>query len=159
LMFYPAVFLPAVYWGYGPALVATFLSTAALAFTFVPPENTFNVGIDDLIRLSVFVAVAVGTASVSAARRRAEAALRTSLKDLQAVNTALGRLNEWPVLVGNDSAEAIREMLEHAARIVGASEALAVWEADQEPWVYLAMPSAVDVITKHRPADMTGVVS
>jgi signal transduction histidine kinase len=50
-------------------------------------------------------------------------------------------------------------MLEHAARIVGAAEALAVWEADQEPWVYLAMPSSVDVITKHRPADMTSVVS
>jgi len=158
LMFYPAVFLPAIYWGYGPALLATFLSTAALAFSVVPPENSFNIGIDDLIRLSVFVAVAVATASVSAARRRAEEALRTSLRDLQVVNTALGKVNEWPVLVGSDSAEATRKMLEHAARIVGATEALAVWEADQEPWVYLAMPSSVDVIMKHRPADTKAVV-
>jgi two-component system, OmpR family, sensor histidine kinase KdpD len=83
LMFYPAVFLPAIYWGYGPALLATFLSTAALAISFVPSENSFNIGIDDLIRLSVFVAVAVATASVSAARRRAEAALRSSLRARQ----------------------------------------------------------------------------
>jgi signal transduction histidine kinase len=158
LMFFPAVFVSAVYWGYGPALLATFLSTSALAL-FVPPENSFNIGIDDLIRLSVFVAVAAATASVSAARRRAEAALRSSLRDLQDVNTVLGKINEWPVLVGNDGAEATREMLEHAALIVGAAEALAVWEADQEPWLYLAMPSSVDVITKHRPADTSAVVS
>ena len=37
LLFFPAVILPAVYWGYGPALFATLLSVVTLAYYFFPP--------------------------------------------------------------------------------------------------------------------------
>src|SRR5919201_1397939 len=74
LMFFPAVILTAVYGGYGPALFATVLSTASLAFFFVAPVLSFAVGTDDVIRLAVFAAGGGVTASISSARRQAEAA-------------------------------------------------------------------------------------
>src|SRR5438309_5585808 len=76
LLFFPAVVIPAMYGGYGPALVATILSTVALAYFFVPPRYSFDIGIDDAIRLGVFVLVAFATAWVGSARRRAEEAVR-----------------------------------------------------------------------------------
>lgn len=158
-IFVPAVLVTAIHGGSGPALLATVLSTIMLAYLFVPPVYSFDIGIDDLTRLAVFAAVALITASVSSARRRAEAALRTSLDDLRSVNTTLRNVVDWPLLMGEDASEATREILEHAARIVGALEVLAIWEADEEPWIYVASPSRVDVLTKHRPVDMSGLVA
>src|SRR5205809_5629581 len=71
ILFFPAVVIPAMYGGYGPALAATILSTVALAYFFVPPRYSFNIGIDDAVRLGVFVLVAFATAWLSSARRRA----------------------------------------------------------------------------------------
>ena len=157
-VFFPAVIIPAIYSGYGPALLATLLSTVTLAYFFIPPVYSFDIGYDDLTRLAVFAVVALITASVSSARRRAEDALRGSHDDLQAVNATLRNVIDWPLLMGEDAAEATRAMLEHAARIVGAVEVLAIWEADEEPWIYVAAPSRVDVITRHRPANLSGLV-
>jgi signal transduction histidine kinase len=157
-VFFPAVIIPAIYGGYGPALLATLLSTVTLAYFFVPPAYSFDIGYDDFTRLAVFAVVALITASVSSARRRAEDALRGSLEDLQSVNATLRNVVDWPLLMGEDASEATREMLEHAARILGALEVLAIWEADEEPWIYVAAPSHVDVITRHRPVDLTGLV-
>jgi len=159
MLFFPAVVIPAMFGGYGPALLATLLSTFSLAYFFVPPVDSLNIGLDDVIRLAVFVVVAVITASISSARRQAQRALRHSLQDLQAINVALRKIGEWPQLVGVEALEGTREMLEHAAEIVGASEVLAVWESEEEPWVYLASPSSIDVVTRHRPGDLTSVIS
>ena len=158
-IFFPAVIVPAIYGGSGPALLATLLSTVSLAYFFVPPVHSFQIGVDDFARLAVFAAVALITASVSSARRRAEAALHGSLDDLQSVNATLRSVVDWPLLMGEDPPEATREILEHAARIVGALEVLAIWEADEEPWIYVAAPSRVEVLTRHRPADMNGLVA
>src|SRR5438067_2295100 len=76
LLFFPAIVIPAMYGGYGPALLATVLSTTSLAFFFIPPLYSFDVGLDDLIRLLAFATVALLTASLSAGQRRAESALR-----------------------------------------------------------------------------------
>src|SRR5438045_9371632 len=71
LLFFPAVILTAVYGGYGPALFATVLSTASLAFFFVAPVVFFGGGSDDLIRPAVFAAAGVAPASLRSAPRRA----------------------------------------------------------------------------------------
>jgi hypothetical protein len=123
LLFFPAIVIPATYGGYGPALLATVLSTTSLAFFFVPPGFSFNIGLGDFIRLSVFATVAVITAAISSARKRAEDELRLSLADLQDVNATLRKVSEWPVAVGVDASETAREMLEHAAGIVSGSGA------------------------------------
>jgi signal transduction histidine kinase len=79
LLFFPAIFVPAMYGGYGPAILATLLSTLTLAFFFIPPMNSFALGLDDVVRLTVFAGIACGTAWLSSARRRAEEAERQSL--------------------------------------------------------------------------------
>ena len=80
ILFFPAVIVPAMYGGYGPALLATVLSTISLAYYFVVPRHSFVLGLDDVIRLAAFVAVACATAWLSEARRRAEEAERRSLQ-------------------------------------------------------------------------------
>src|SRR5207237_9722067 len=93
LLFFPAVILTAVYGGYGPALLATVLSTASLAFFFVPPIFSFEVGTDYIIRLAVFAAGGVVTASISDARRQAEAAQRAAPEELQAAADTLRKVS------------------------------------------------------------------
>src|SRR5579871_2678717 len=83
ILFFPAVIVSAIYGGYGPALVSTVLSTLSLAYFFVPPRFSFDIGVDDAIRLSVFGVVALATAWLSAERRRAEQAQRVSMRHLE----------------------------------------------------------------------------
>ena len=84
LFFFPAVLLSAVYGGYGPSLVATLGSVVSLAYFFTPPTHTWELGVDDAIRLTVFVVVALGTAGLSASRRHAQERERQSLLDIAA---------------------------------------------------------------------------
>jgi K+-sensing histidine kinase KdpD len=130
-VFFPAVIIPAIYGGTGPALMSTVLSTLSLAFFFVPPVYSFQIGYDDLTRVAVFAAVALITASLSSKRKRAEDALHSSIRDLQSLNGLLRSLADWPPLTGVDVDENTRQMLEHAARIVGAAETVAIWEAEE----------------------------
>jgi two-component system sensor histidine kinase KdpD len=69
-LFFPAVVIPAIYGGYGPALLATVLSTISLAYFFMVPRYSPRLGADDALRLAVLLAVACATAWLSAARRR-----------------------------------------------------------------------------------------
>jgi signal transduction histidine kinase len=159
LLFFPAVLLPALYAGYGPALLATVLSVLSLAYFFVPPRFSFQVGLDDLVQLTVFVVVAVFTASFGYARKRAEDALRKSLGDLQLATDTLRKVSGWPVLIRPEMSEGARTILQHAAAVVGSAHALAVWEAEDEPWVYLAeATSDRSEVDKHSPTEMTPFV-
>jgi signal transduction histidine kinase len=152
LLFFPAVIITAVYGGYGPALLATVLSTASLAFFFVAPLYSFEIGTDDLIRLAVFAAVAIVTASVSSARREAEAARRDTLEELQAAVNTLRKVSGWPVFVDARLAAGARKVLEHAANVVGCARAVALWEAEEEPWIFeAASTGGPDAVTRHPP--------
>jgi signal transduction histidine kinase len=160
LLFFPAIVIPAMYGGYGPALLSTILSTLALAFFFVPPRYSFDIGVDDAVRLAVFVVIAVATAWLSSGRRRAEDAQRRSVQDLQNAITTLRKVSGWPVLIGVDTAASIGRMLTHAGNIVGAKHAIAGWESGDEPWLYVADPArAGDVVSKHAPGDLQAVIS
>ncbi len=70
ILFFPAVLFTAIYFGYGPAILATVLSTAALSYFFIPPYHSFNIGADDGIRLAVFAVIAIVAGSISAARNK-----------------------------------------------------------------------------------------
>jgi len=136
LFFFPAIVITSVYGGYGPGLLATLLSTAVLAFFFVPPYNSFNIGTDDALRLIAFAVVAVLTAYLGAARRRAEDAQRLALTDLQRAVDTLRKVIGWPVFVDASFANGARKVVQYAAGVVKATRVVAVWEADEEPWVY-----------------------
>ncbi len=148
LLFFPAVIVPAMYGGYGPALLSTVLSTASLAYFLLPPLYSFKVGVDDAIRLTVFVAVACATAWLSSERRRAEEALRRSIRELESAVRTLQKVSGWPLLIGPDMGSSIGRVLEHAAGILGARSGAVVWEEEDEPWVYIASTAEPDVIAK-----------
>src|SRR4051794_28862137 len=76
LFFFPAIVMSAIYGGYGPALLATFASTVAAAFFFVPPQGSLDIGLDDATRLAVFAGIGLTIAGLSSARRAAEEAER-----------------------------------------------------------------------------------
>ena len=143
LLFFPAVLVRSIYGGYGPGLVATALSTVIIAFLFAPPHYSFDIGVDDFVGVTVFALIATATAWLSSRRRRAEEAQRKSLSDLEAAINTLRKVSGWPVLIAADTATGVRRMLEHAANVVGAAAA-ALWEAEEEPWLYFAssLPTA-----------------
>ena len=66
LLFFPAVIVPAAYGRYGPAVLAGFLAAASMAYFFIPPAFVLDLGVDDGIRLGVFVSVGAITAWLSA---------------------------------------------------------------------------------------------
>ena len=158
LLFFLAIVIPAIY-GYGPAILATALSTASIAYFFVPPRYSLEIGIDDAVRLAVFLAVGVATAFVSAARRFAEDAQRRSVRDLQSAVETLRKVSGWPALIGADAAASVARMLEHAAAVVGARCAIVGWESDEEPWVYLADASMPETVTRYAGVDLPATVA
>jgi len=137
ILFFPAVIAPALFGGYGPALLASALATLSMAYFFVPPFYAVDLGVDDLIRLGVFAGVGVTSAWLSAQRQRAEAAQLRSLRELENHLRTLERVSGWPRLMGPDPGASVRQMLMHASTVVGASAAAVAWEVDDEPQVYL----------------------
>jgi signal transduction histidine kinase len=159
ILFFPAIILAAMYGGYGPSILGALLSTACLAFFIIPPYNSFDVGTDDALRLTVFAAVAVVTASISSARQRAEALQRQAFKELQRGIATLRKVSGWPLVVDTSVAAGIRRVLAHAANVVGAECAIAIWETEEEPWVFIAASEgSPQILTKHAPAELTPAV-
>jgi len=153
LLFFPAVLVSAMFCGYGPAMLSTLLSTLVLAFMFVPPRYSLNIGIDDVLRLGAFTVVALAMAWISAARKSAQDALQLSLRDLERASGVLRQVREWPSMLDADSGDGIRNLLRHAAGVVGASDVLVTWEVEEEPSVYVASTSGTGAVTQHRPEE------
>jgi signal transduction histidine kinase len=83
LLFLTAVMVSALYGGLAAGLLASFLGALASAFFYFPPQNSFALGGDDLLRLVAFVLVAVLVSWLSGGRRRWEQALRDSRAALE----------------------------------------------------------------------------
>jgi hypothetical protein len=96
------------------------------------------------VRVTVFALIAIATAWLSSRRRRAEEAQRKSLNELEAAINTLRKVSGWPVLIAADTATSVRRMLEHAANVAGAAAAAAIWEAEEEPWLYFASSRPAD---------------
>ena len=159
ILFFPAVLFSALYGGYGPSLVATVLSTAALAYFFVGPPWSFDIGADDAVRLAAFAIVGLATASISSARKRAEDAQRQALTDLRAALATLQKVSGWPVFVDTTIAAAAAKLLAHAATVVQCERVVALWEAEDEPWIYVATSDvSLREIAKIPPTELTEAV-
>lgn len=159
ILFFPAVLFTAIYGGYGPALLATVLSTAALAYFFINPGQILTVGADDVIRLGAFAVVAVVTASISSALKRAEQAQRRTLDELRGALGTLQKVSGWPIFIDATVAAAASRLLSHAAGIVSCERAVVTWEADDEPWVYLATSEAgAEHVLRLPPTDLAEAV-
>jgi signal transduction histidine kinase len=159
ILFFPAVLFSAIYGGYGPSLFATLFSTVILGVMVVRPADSFAVGADDVVRLGAFAVVAMVTTSISSARKRAEDAQRAALRESHAALETLQKVSGWPVFVDVSIAGAASKLLAHAASVVQCTRAIALWEAEDEPWIYLATSAgASGGVVKLAPAERPPVV-
>lgn len=86
LFFYPAVFLAARIGGRGPGCVATALSTAAIAYGFLPPEGILAVADpSDALDLALFFGVSIG---ISIALGQLRTALKRQTADARQARAA-----------------------------------------------------------------------
>jgi C4-dicarboxylate-specific signal transduction histidine kinase len=82
-LFFVAVMVSAWYGGLGAGLLATILSALSLDYFFIAPIYSITLDWGALLRLSTFVIVALVTSSLTAARKRAEGALRQAHAELE----------------------------------------------------------------------------
>ena len=157
LFFFSAVLLIGHYGGYVPAMVASLLATLALGYFFMAPLHSFErFGAGDVIRLLMFNIIAISTAALSAARRRAEIAQQKTLTGLRAALDTMQKVSGWPLLIGTDTVASTQSVLQHGANAVGAISVLGVWESEEEPWVYTAAAGPAGQSTnRFAPADLT----
>jgi C4-dicarboxylate-specific signal transduction histidine kinase len=82
-LFFAAVMMSAWYGGLGAGLLATILSALSLDYFFISRNYSLVITWSAFLRLGVFVLVASLTSSLTAARRRAEEALRKAHAELE----------------------------------------------------------------------------
>ena len=93
-LFFVAVMMSAVYGGLAAGLIATVLSTGATAFFFMGPQHSFDIGSDDVFRLSVFAVVALLTNSIAAQRKHAENTQHRLIAELREAHARVRTLSE-----------------------------------------------------------------
>jgi signal transduction histidine kinase len=77
----------------------------------------------------------------------------------QRLREEIERLARWPSVGGVVVESAIEGILQHGARIMGATRALLVWEAGDEPAIHVASwPEHPMVVTRHAPGDAEDLV-
>lgn len=134
-LFFAAVMISAWFGGLGPGLLATALAAASSAYFFFFPRYSFWIDTDDVIRGTLFIAVAVLISSLQAqaqeAREQAEAAnrakdrflailsheLRNPLNPVLAAAEMLERDDALPA-AARDDARMIRRNVELEARLI-----------------------------------------
>ena len=103
--------------GLRPALIAWGLATLALKYYFTPPLDSLTVDVAHVPRLIIFALVAMLMATLSAARRQAEDALKSARDGLEA---------------------RVRERTARFRDLVNSVEGI-VWEADATTFEFFAL--------------------
>jgi len=93
-LFFIAVMASSLYGGVAAGLMATCLSTLVIAYLFMPPQLSLNIGADDAFRLTMFGVVALMTNSVAAERKRALAQLQRVIDELTEANARIRTLSD-----------------------------------------------------------------
>ncbi len=103
-----AVLLSALYGGLGPGLVATVLASLGLTYYVFPPVHSLHIQLArDVLKLGVFVLVALVTGSLTVAIRRGR-------ENLQALNTDLeNRVRERTAELAQANTGLEAEIVEH----------------------------------------------
>ena len=111
LLFLAAAAISALYGGLGPGLVATVLAALASDFFFLPPDNVLLGGIEETLRLGIFLATGLIISWLAQSRKRADERLveshRRVEEQLRARNEELER---WAA-----QRRALEKQLEHRA--------------------------------------------
>ncbi len=90
-LFFVSVLLSAWYGGLGPGILASLVSTLAIHYFFLSPNNALPVAVvNDLVPLVVFVLVAALVSWLTDARKQAEAAARQERERLRVTLASIG---------------------------------------------------------------------
>jgi K+-sensing histidine kinase KdpD len=82
-LFLAAVCISALYGSLGPGLVATALSALACDFFFLPPEGVPLGGLEEALRLTIFLSTGMIISWLAEGHKRAEDRLRERNEDLE----------------------------------------------------------------------------
>ena len=142
LYFVFSLFCAAMRWGWKGTLVTAaavlasyLLITASMSRELGPSEFEF----DRFVIRTVYLIVSAGLLVYLG---RYEARLRGEIE----------RLARWPVTAGAEPDRLIAQVMEHAAAIVGAGRALAIWDVGEEPAMHVARwPSDGPTTSTHAP--------
>jgi diguanylate cyclase (GGDEF)-like protein len=99
-LFLAAVAVSALYGGLGPGLVATVLSALVSDLFFLPPQNVVLGGMEETLRLAIFLTTGLIISWLAQSQKRAEDQLRARNEDLEewaALRGALEGQLEWRV--------------------------------------------------------------
>jgi signal transduction histidine kinase len=128
LYFQFSLFCAALRWGWRGTLItaiATFTAYMVIAMSMIRELGPEEFEFDRFVVRAVYLLV---SAAILVYLGRHEARLRGEIE----------RLARWPVANAAGSSRLVAQVMEHAASIVGAGRAVAVWEAGDEPVVRAA---------------------
>ena len=83
--FLAAVVVTARFFGFGPALLCSLLSTACLDIIVLPPKFAISLSSADLERLAVFLAIAILVSSLARQKTRAELRAERTMREMAAI--------------------------------------------------------------------------
>ncbi len=127
LYFQFSLFCGALRWGWRGTLAtaaATFATYMLMSASMIHGLGPREFEMDRFIIRAVYLLVSAG---ILVYLGRYEARLRGEIE----------RLARWPLAAGLETRRAVEQIMEHAAGIVGAARAVAVWETGEEPTVRL----------------------
>ena len=128
LYFIFSLFCGAIRWGWRGTLVTAGVVASTYVVMGAWMSQTLGPTQFELDRFIIRTAYLLISAALLVYLGRYEERLRQEIK----------RLAQWPRSPGADTNQIIEQVLEHAVSIVGADRAVAIWDAGEEPAVYVA---------------------
>src|SRR5215211_7011320 len=90
LWFFAAIVIGAWYGGLGPGLLVTVIASYTMGYFFIPPFASLIIQPEGLLRLGVFILVALLISSLTAARRRAAISAQAQREQLRVTLASIG---------------------------------------------------------------------
>jgi PAS domain S-box-containing protein len=90
LWFFAAIVIGSWYGGLGPGLLVTVVASIGIGYFFIAPFSLFDSGSENLLRLGVFMLVALLISSLTAARRRSAQAAQAQREQLRVTLSSIG---------------------------------------------------------------------
>jgi hypothetical protein len=138
-----SLFCGAIRWSWRGTLVTGAVAMAAYVGMAMSISNRFEQVEFEVNRFVIRIAYLAMATGMLVFLGRYEARLRSEIE----------RLARWPVSLSGDPKAAVRRVLEYGARVMSAGQAVAVWEATEEPVIHEARWSAGAFVMQHWPPD------
>jgi signal transduction histidine kinase len=138
-----SLFCGAIRWGWRGTLVTGAVAMAAYVGMAMSISNRFEQVEFEVNRFVIRIAYLGMATGMLVFLGRYEARLRSEIE----------RLARWPVSLSGDPKAAVGRVLEYGARVMSAGQAVAVWEATEEPVIHEARWSAGAFVMQHWPPD------